>query len=150
MVPEISAGSLMVLLDFRKDGVPQSDPPDVDKDRDEADPAQRVKVEPKLAWKIETYAEREDGHCEMEARNRVILQAPSESRGQSIFSGINQELILPDILARGIRVLAEPAAHPRKIAEQMVMALQAHHSPLDQKLADAWKRQAVRDERTGF
>lgn len=42
------------------------------------------------------------------------------------------------------------AAHPRKIAEQMVMALQAHHSELDQKLADAWKRQAVRDERTGF
>jgi len=42
------------------------------------------------------------------------------------------------------------AAHPRKIAEQMVMALQSHHSELDQKLADAWKRQAVRDERTGF
>lgn len=42
------------------------------------------------------------------------------------------------------------AAHPRKIAEQMVMALQTHHSELDQKLADAWKRQAVRDERTGF
>lgn len=42
------------------------------------------------------------------------------------------------------------AAHPRKIAEQMVMALQAHHSELDQKLADLWKRQVVRDERTGF
>jgi len=42
------------------------------------------------------------------------------------------------------------AAHPRKIAEQMVMALQAHHSELDKKLADAWKRQAARDERTGF
>jgi hypothetical protein len=41
-------------------------------------------------------------------------------------------------------------AHPKKIAEQMVMALQSHHSELDQKLADAWKRQAVRDERTGF
>jgi hypothetical protein len=42
------------------------------------------------------------------------------------------------------------AAHPRKIAEQMVMALQSHHSELDQKLTDVWKRQAVRDERTGF
>jgi hypothetical protein len=42
------------------------------------------------------------------------------------------------------------AAHPRKIAEQMVMALQSHHSELDQKLADAWKRQSARDERTGF
>lgn len=47
-------------------------------------------------------------------------------------------------------VNAAEAAHPRAIAEQMVMALQAHHSELDQKLADAWKRQAVRDERTGF
>jgi hypothetical protein len=30
------------------------------------------------------------------------------------------------------------------------MALQSHHSELDQKLADAWKRQSARDERTGF
>jgi hypothetical protein len=42
------------------------------------------------------------------------------------------------------------AAQPGKIAEQMVMALQSHHSELDQKLADVWKRQAVRDERTKF
>ncbi|MGH7924136.1 MAG: hypothetical protein ACREQH_06035, partial [Candidatus Binatus sp.] len=47
-------------------------------------------------------------------------------------------------------VNAADAVHPRKIAEQMVMALQEHHSELDQKLADAWKRQAVRDERTAF
>jgi len=114
--------------------------------RYEQDPAQWVMLDPKVAWKTRNYAGthhgRDNAHRQIETHYRVVLEGSSTGQERSVVCGINHELILADILALGIPVLHEPAAHPIKIAEQMVKALQAHHSER--------KRQAVRDERTGF
>jgi hypothetical protein len=78
-----------------------------------------------LVWKIENYAEPdrgpEDSHRQVEPHDSVILEAPSASQRRSIVCGINQELIVADILARGIAVLAEPAAHPITFISLAVM-----------------------------
>jgi hypothetical protein len=127
-------------------------PPQVDDHCRDDDPAQRIKFGPKLVRKIENYTESyqrpKDAHQGMEHQERVELKAPSKSQRRSIVCGTKQDLILAEILARGIPCFLKLAAHPRKIGEQVV--LQAHHNELDQKLADAWKRQAVREERTAY
>lgn len=125
-------------------------PPGFDDRCPDDDPTQWVDFDPQSVWKSEQRAEHDNQPNRTEYHARDERDAPSASRGRSTFCGINHTPILADTLAPGTPVIPASGAHPRKIAEQMVMALQMHHSELDQKLADAWKWQAARDERTGF
>jgi hypothetical protein len=148
MITEISARSLAVLPELsnrRWQG-----PPQIAQHCSNDDPAPWLMFPPNLARESKQRKNRENEPNDAKYETREEFDTDSTRQRRSTLCGINQALILADILARGIRVHAEHAAHPGKIAEQMVMALQAHHSELDQKLADAWKRQAAHDERTGF